>query len=63
MADRESSIVKRALTRELGTWPSLQRAGERPDTILEATSHAESPPTLEDDDDEMFQNAGATVWL
>ena len=27
-----------------------------------ATSHAESPPTLEDDD-EVFQNAGATVRL
>ena len=28
-----------------------------------ATSHAESPPTLEEDDDEVFQNAGATVRL
>ena len=62
MADRESSIVKRALTGELKTWPSFQRAGARPDTMLRATSHAESPPTLEDDD-EVFQNAGATVRL
>ena len=31
--------------------------------MLGAISCAESPPTLEDDDDEIVQNAGATVRL
>ena len=31
--------------------------------MLGATSPAESPLTLANDDDEMFQNAGATVRL
>ena len=55
--------MKGTLTVELGTWRRYERAGPRPGAMLGATSPAESPLTLANDDDEMFQNAGVTVRL
>ena len=55
--------MKRDLPGELGAWPDCERAEPRPNAMLGAISCAESPPTLEDDDDEIVQNAGATVRL